>query len=228
MGVGQNDSLLDVATGQGTSAVLAAEEQRCRVVASDLSAANLERAAAEASRRGVADHLSVQRSDAENLPFEDDSFDVVLCECAFCTFVDKPTAAREMVRVLRPGGRLALSDMTLKVQDFPRDLDTLLMRVACIADALSQEQLVDQLEQVGFGEIEVVDASWALTEMVQQIRQRILAAELLSKLGKVSLGGIDLAEGKRLANRSLEIIGDGIVGYVMLTGKLKKDNNGPL
>ncbi|MBW2263175.1 MAG: class I SAM-dependent methyltransferase [Deltaproteobacteria bacterium] len=217
---GPDDDLLDVATGPGASAVLAARKKGCRVTGVDLSTENLARTGALAKERGVADLVTVREADAERLPFEDGSFDVVLCECAFCTFVDKTTAAREMARVLRPGGRLALSDMTLETDAFPEDLDTLLMRVACISDAVPGERLEAFFSDEGFVDLETGDARWALHEMVEDIRGRLLAVELASKLGKIDLGGIDVQEGKRMARRSIEIIEDGTVGYVTLTGRL--------
>ena len=48
-------------------------------------------------------------SDSENLPFGNSSFDAVICECSFCTFPNKPLAAREIFRVLRPGGRFGMT-----------------------------------------------------------------------------------------------------------------------
>ncbi|MBW2457315.1 MAG: methyltransferase domain-containing protein [Deltaproteobacteria bacterium] len=218
VGVTDGDRLLDVATGLGTSALLAAEERGCQVVGLDLSTENLERARTEAQRRDLDDRLQLQTADAERIPFPDESFDVVLCECAFCTFVDKPTAAAEMARVLRPGGRLALSDMTIDKTTFPADLDTLLMRVACIADALPAAKLTALFEASGFGGLTLHDASWGLKEMVDQIRQRLLAIDLLGRMGKLPLGNLDLTEGKRLTRRALEVIADGVVGYVTLTG----------
>ncbi|MBI5490441.1 MAG: class I SAM-dependent methyltransferase, partial [Deltaproteobacteria bacterium] len=153
--VGPADRLLDVAAGPGTSSVLAAVETGCRVTALDLSEKNLEHAAALARTRGVAERVDVRPADAERLPFPDESFDVVLCECAFCTFPDKTRAAAELARVLRPGGRLALSDMVLDRDRFPADLDTLLLRVACIADAIPGPALVRQFADTGFAGLEL-------------------------------------------------------------------------
>ena len=48
--------------------------------------------------------------DAERLPLPDNTFDALVCECAFCTFPDKATAAAEFARVLRPGGRVGIAD----------------------------------------------------------------------------------------------------------------------
>ena len=51
--------------------------------------------------------------DAERLPLPDNTFDALVCECAFCTFPDKATAAAEFARVLRPGGRVGITDVTV-------------------------------------------------------------------------------------------------------------------
>ena len=59
---------------------------------------------------------------------------------------------------------------------------------------------------------------WALAEMVDQIQKRLLSLELMTKLGKLDLAGIDLDEGKRLLSRCREIIEQGVAGYVTLTG----------
>src|SRR6266849_9690 len=84
----------------------------CEVVGIDLSEENVKRASEEAVIRGVANRVSFQPADAERLPFGDRSFDAILCECAFCTFPNKQTAAGEFSRVLKPGGHLGLSDLT--------------------------------------------------------------------------------------------------------------------
>jgi arsenite methyltransferase len=221
--LGPEHLLLDVACGQGTSSLLAAERFGCRVVGLDLSAANLERARAKAAECGLGDRFEARQADAERLPFEPGTFDVVLCECAFCTFPDKTRAADEMARVLKPGGRLALSDMTVDQVRFPPDLNTLLMRVACIADARLGEAYSEGFAAAGFGDLCLRDANWALAEMVDQIKKRLLSFELMSKLGKlelagIDLGSIDLGEGKRMLSRCREIIEQGIAGYATLTG----------
>jgi ubiquinone/menaquinone biosynthesis C-methylase UbiE len=66
--------------------------------------------------------VSFQLADAERLPF-DDCFDAILYECAFCTFPDKRTAAQEFARVLKPSGRVGISDLTRR---FPSSTDYLL------------------------------------------------------------------------------------------------------
>jgi SAM-dependent methyltransferase len=209
-------AVLDVGGGLGTSAEIAAREFGCRVTVVDRAAANLNRARERIARAGLRDVVTIRQADVHALPFPDGSFDVVLCECVFSTFTDKPAAAVEMLRVLRPGGRLALSDVTLEAGALPPQLETLLARVACLADAPSQLGLVDLLERAGFSAAETRDSSWALTEMAERIRGRLVGLKVAGKLGAIDTGGYDLDEGKRLADRALELIEDGDVSYLVL------------
>jgi arsenite methyltransferase len=105
----RDSRVLDVAAGRGTSAFHLAQSFGCEVVGVDLSEDNVKLAAEQASIRSVANRVSFRVADAEGLPFNADTFDAILCECAFCTFPNKYTAAGEFARVLKRGGRLGLS-----------------------------------------------------------------------------------------------------------------------
>jgi SAM-dependent methyltransferase len=105
------DRLLDVASGHGTSALLAARELGCRVVGIEYGERAVREATAAARTAGLEDRVSFRRADAEALPFESGTFDAVLCECSLCTFPDKARAARELRRVLKPGGRLVVGEL---------------------------------------------------------------------------------------------------------------------
>jgi SAM-dependent methyltransferase len=99
------EQVLDVAAGRGTSALMLAREFAVTVDGVDLSAANMALATGAARAAGVAD-AAFFVGDGAALPFPDGLFDAVVCECALCTFTDKPAAAAEFARVLRPGGTL--------------------------------------------------------------------------------------------------------------------------
>lgn len=105
--------VLDLAAGPGVSARHLASVYGCRVVGVDYSAANVERATRTAELEGLSERVEFLQGDAEQLTFLlAESFDAVICECAYCTFPDKHAAAVEIARVLAPGGRFGLSDMT--------------------------------------------------------------------------------------------------------------------
>jgi len=110
VGVGLGHEVLDVASGTGVVARLAAARAGTagRVVASDVSGAMLAHAATVPSPAGAAPIEYLEASVTE-LPLDDGSFDVVLCQQGMPFFTDRPAAAAEMLRVLRPGGALGLS-----------------------------------------------------------------------------------------------------------------------
>ena len=100
---------LEIATGPGHVAMALAA--RCReVIGVDLTDAPLAIAERARSERGVA-NLHFQRADAEQLPFADGEFDVVLCRFAFHHFEDPAVPLLEMRRVCRAGGRVAVEDL---------------------------------------------------------------------------------------------------------------------
>jgi SAM-dependent methyltransferase len=110
VGVRPGDQVLDVASGTGVVARLAAAQggKAGRVVASDVSSAMLTHAATVPSPVDAAPIEYLEASVTE-LPLEDASFDVVLCQQGMPFFTDRTAAAAEMLRVLRPSGKLGLS-----------------------------------------------------------------------------------------------------------------------
>jgi len=101
--------LLDVATGPGTSALLVASRLRgCQVVGIDVAHAMVAAATDRARDLGLAD-VRFEVASALSLPFDDGSFDAVLCSSAIYYMADFHSALREWSRVLRPGGALAFS-----------------------------------------------------------------------------------------------------------------------
>ncbi len=129
------ERVLDVASGPGTTALLLAREFGATVDGLELSTDSVERARAAADAAGLKANVRFHVGDAEHLPFPDESFDVVTCECAFCTFPDKEKAAAEFARVLKPNGRLAFTDVTLAADELPVELACLAGWAACLADA---------------------------------------------------------------------------------------------
>jgi ubiquinone/menaquinone biosynthesis C-methylase UbiE len=218
IGLGSEDRALDVACGRGASAVRLAECFGCHVTGLDYGPENIAAAEAYAAARGVAHLTAFRRGDAERLPCDDAAFDAVISECSFCTFPDKARAAAETVRVLRPGGRLGLTDMTVK-GPLPEDVQTVLAWVACVGGAGTPEEYVATLQRAGFAHFTVEDRRDALLEMVDNVRRKLMGVELAVGLGRLDLGDLDLSEGKRLARRAIELIESGAVSYALITAK---------
>ena len=207
--------VLDVASGNGASALFLAERFGCHVVGIDYSGENVAGASELASAKKLSSLVRFERGDAEGLFFPDESFDAIICECAFCTFPNKGDAVREFARVLRPGGRVGLSDLT-RGPKLSKDLDGLLVWIACIADAQPVDRYADYLRSAAFElqKVELHDA--ALIEMVQQIGIKLLSAEVLVGLKKLALPGVDLTSAKQMAQSALTAIQQGQLGYAVL------------
>ncbi len=211
--------LLDVASGKGTSAFAVAQQFGCRVVGIDLSQANVDEANQQSVIRGFQDRVRFQLADAEALPFEPASFDAILCECAFCTFPDKATAASEFARVLRPGGRVGISDLTRVSEPIP-ELDGLLAWIACIGDAQPLERYADWLVKAGFAVVASCARNECLGKMVEQIRSKLLLADIMVGLKKLELPGLDLNQAKQFASAAGNALKQNKLGYALVVGEL--------
>jgi len=212
------DRVLDVAAGRGASVIEIARVFGCQVVGVDLSAANVAGAKAAAYEAGVAERAEFRVGDAERLPLDVASFDVILCECAFCTFPDKATGAAEFARVLRPGGRLGFSDVTRR-GELPSELESLLAWIACITDARPAHDYVSLLEAAGFTDLVIEPRDDMLKKLVRDTRLKLLSVEIMAKLGKVDLAVADVREGKRIAKAAADAVAAGKLGYTVITGR---------
>jgi SAM-dependent methyltransferase len=219
IGLGPGQRVLDVAAGTGTSAIFLAERFGCEVVGIDYGRDSVALANAAASEAGLASRVRFEQGDAERLPFEANNFDAVICECAFCTFPNKTTAAAEIARVLRPGGRLGLSDLT-RSGPLPAELEGLLAWVACIADAQPVDRYVDYLESAGLAVDQIENRDDVLGQTVADVRGKLLGAELLVKLRKIDLPGADFQQAKLIARSAAEAIREGKLGYVLLGAEI--------
>lgn len=210
--------LLDVAAGRGASAIFLAERFGCEVVGLDYGAEAVKEAQAEAEAKGLSHLVSFVQGDAEQLRFDEASFDAIICECAFCTFPNKAAAAGGFARVLRPGGRLGLSDLT-RSGALPPELETLLAWVACVADARPIEEYTAYFERAGLSAGQIELHNNALGDMVRSAQGKLLGLEIMLKLGKLELpAGIDFDQAKAIARAAGQAARDGRLGYALLVG----------
>jgi SAM-dependent methyltransferase len=163
--VGEGSRLLDVGCGAG-NALERAESRGARAVGLD---------------RNPPDSDAV-RGDIAELPFADASLDVVLGECVLCLSGDLDRTLGEIERVLAPGGRLALSDVT--VEGDPPDLPPLLGEVFCLANARDPGGLRDAVESAGLDATDVRVHREDLLSMRDRMMKAIDYERLLALLGE--------------------------------------------
>jgi arsenite methyltransferase len=213
LGLQAGARVLDVATGVGSTPVLLAEERGVDVIGVDLGQAQVAKAADRARQRGLAGRGNFIIGDAERLPLGDASVDAVTCECALCTFPDKDTAIAELARVLRPGGRLGLTDVWLDPDRLDPDLQGLAGRVACLAHARPIAETTTLLEHAGLTVIHVERHDDALLDTIERVETRLRALRLADL---PLLRGFDLRRGIDLARRAADTVRRGDAGYVLL------------
>ncbi len=215
LGLRPASRVLDVACGKGTTAVFLAREFGCEVFGIDFGEQNVAAARSLALADQVDSRVQFERGNAENLPFADGAFHAVICECAFCTFPDKVESAREFFRVLRRGGHMGISDLT-RERTLPAELDGLLAWIACIGDAQTVDGYTALLRDAGFTVDSVNQRNDALEEMVNQVRVKLLGAEIMTGLNKLQLPGLDLGPAKEMSNSAMAAVKQGQLGYALI------------
>ncbi|ELY93463.1 type 11 methyltransferase [Natrialba hulunbeirensis JCM 10989] len=144
------DSVLDLGSGSGTDSFIAALHvgDEGRVVGLDMTDEQLENARAARDEAGM-DTVSFERGHIEELPFGDDSFDVVLSNGVINLSAHKEQVFEEVERVLAPDGRLALSDIVSREQMPERIKNDVDLWASCIGGAMQLDDYADVIERPG-------------------------------------------------------------------------------
>jgi SAM-dependent methyltransferase len=151
------ESVLDLGSGGGLDAFLAADRvgPTGRVVGVDMTPAMVERARVNATKAGL-DNVSFREGRLEALPVADASVDAVTSNCVINLVPDKGAVFREVARVLKPGGRLVVSDIILDGEVPEMLRNDLLAYVGCVSGAMQRGPYFGLLEAAGLGKIEVL------------------------------------------------------------------------
>jgi arsenite methyltransferase len=211
-----SERLLDVASGIGSSAILAGREFGCVATGVEYSAEAVRAAQAAADSAGLCDRVGFIEGDAEGLPFRDSSFDAALCECSLSTFPRKDLALAEVHRVLRPGGRLAITDVTADHDRLPQRLGGAMAAIACVGTALPEGGYEDELAVAGFEVLARERCDHEAEAMAQRLVDRLRGARVLG-FGGLGEAGLDLDEAIELASLAKEAIAAGSLGYAIFT-----------
>ena len=209
-GVRRGDLVLDVACGHGKGALAVARSFHCRVVGVDLG----RRAVAEATLQVAEEDASFILGDAESMPLRDGAFDAALCECSMSLFPDKARGVVEVARLLRPGGRLGISDVTVEPGALPPELSGPIANALCLAGAPPVDGYIDLLREGGLTPIHHEDASDSILKLVDEIEGKLSALRLLQSFGGQA-SGLDLLAGlaKPVIDKVRVLVRDGSIGY---------------
>lgn len=152
------ETVLDLGCGGGIDVLLSARKvgPTGKAIGIDMTPEMIDRAQTNATRSGVT-NAEFHLAQMEAMPLPDASVDVIISNCVINLSSDKPAVFREMLRVLKPGGRVAISDIALK-QELPTDMaQSVAAYVGCIAGAIPIHEYIRLLHAAGFAAVEVID-----------------------------------------------------------------------
>ena len=156
----EGETVLDLGSGAGFDSLLAAARvgMSGKVIGVDMTPEMIETARGNAAK-GNYSNVEFRLGELENLPVADGSIDVVISNCVINLVPDKKKAFEEAFRVLKPGGRLMVSDIVLlrSLPDFV--MISVAAYVGCISGAAMKESYLEAIKSAGFNEVTVIEES---------------------------------------------------------------------
>lgn len=150
------DIVLDLGSGGGIDVLLSAKRVGPTGKAYGLDMTDEMLALANENKRNAgAENVEFLKGEIEDIPLPDDSVDVVISNCVINLSADKDRVLREAFRVLRPGGRFAVSDVVTRGEIAPQIRQSVLLWVGCVAGALDESEYRAKLAAAGFARIEI-------------------------------------------------------------------------
>ncbi|MFW9818659.1 MAG: class I SAM-dependent methyltransferase [Candidatus Thorarchaeota archaeon] len=219
--------VLDVSSGRGTQSIFYAKEYGAEVMGLDIADEMVESATQNAKKAGVEKLVSFKIGDSQNIPFEDNSFDVVINECAVGIPDDSQKVLDEMVRVTKPTGIVVIHESTWRKKISEKEKNEISERYG--TTPLEFDEWIDMLKKAGVSEILTEFDEWSKPEMFWKIRKD-RDVEHYTKVLKRSeltttIESISKKYGQEAVNIALEnqrkfweVVLNGTLGYCLFKG----------
>lgn len=184
----EGEVVVDLGSGGGLDVFLAAQQVGAsgKAIGIDMTPEMIDLARRNAAQGNGGEgysNVEFHLATIDNLPLPDNSVDCVISNCVINLATDKDAVFREIARVLKPGGRLAVSDIALK-QELPAELGNDLMAyVGCIAGAIPIEDYKNGLSKAGFSGVEVIDAGSDLNAYAKVENQAGCCSPAMTQIG---------------------------------------------
>lgn len=183
----EGETVVDLGSGGGLDVFLTAAKvgPSGRAIGIDMTPEMIELARRNAAKlEGGAPNVEFHQATIDRLPLDDDAVDCVISNCVINLAPDKKAVFREIARVLKPGGRLAVSDIALKRPLPPEVSGDILAYVGCIAGAITLEEYRQGLVEAGFCEVLIVDSGADLNAYAKVEDQSGCFTPLMSETSK--------------------------------------------
>jgi arsenite methyltransferase len=154
----EGEVVVDLGSGAGFDCFLAAQKvgKKGKVIGVDMTPEMIEKAR-ENARKGEYENVEFRLGEIENLPVADNSCDVVISNCVINLSPDKRRVFAEAFRVLKPGGRLMISDIVLlkELPDFIKN--SIEAYVGCLSGAIMKDEYIKTIKEAGFQDVKIID-----------------------------------------------------------------------
>ncbi|MFX1348197.1 MAG: class I SAM-dependent methyltransferase [Promethearchaeota archaeon] len=219
--------VLDVSSGRGIQSIFYAKEFGVEVTGLDISNEMIQSAKENAKKEGVENSTSFKLGDSQSLPFENNSYDVVINECAVGIPDDSQKVLDEMVRVAKPNGVIVIHESTWRKNLPDEEKDEISERYG--TTPLELEQWIQMLQKAGVKEIVTEFDEWSKPEMFWKIRKdrevehysKVLThTELATTIKKITLEYGEDGVKRALENQKKfwEVVLNGTLGYCLFKG----------
>jgi arsenite methyltransferase len=161
----KGEVVLDLGSGAGFDCFLAANKvgKTGKVIGVDMTPEMLEKARGNA-RKGNYENVEFRLGEIENLPVADNHVDAIISNCVINLSPDKQKVFQEAFRVLKPGGRLMVSDMVL-LSELPDSIkSSAAAYIGCLAGAMMQDEYLKAIESAGFKQVSIIDETSLSTD----------------------------------------------------------------
>lgn len=181
-GLRPGETILDLGSGAGFDCFLAADRvgPGGRVIGVDMTGEMVAKAKENAAAAGI-ENVEFRLGEIEKLPVEDDSVDVVLSNCVINLSADKASVFREIKRVLKPGGRVSISDIVL-LGELPEEvLNSIEAYTGCVSGAVHVDEYRRLMEKAGLEDIRITTKD--ISPLLDQFRGDPMVQKTIDSLG---------------------------------------------
>jgi ubiquinone/menaquinone biosynthesis C-methylase UbiE len=181
-GLKEGETVVDLGSGGGIDVFLAAKKvgEAGKVIGVDMTKEMIKKAQSTASKYDYA-NVEFRLGEIENLPLEDNSTDVIISNCVINLSPDKRKVFSEAYRILRPGGRILISDIVTE-GDLPESLKKSYSAWAgCISGALEKKQYLDLIREAGFKSVDIVSESTFTVDVSKELKGKIVSVRIEAK-----------------------------------------------
>ncbi|MDA0797808.1 MAG: class I SAM-dependent methyltransferase [Chloroflexi bacterium] len=217
-GVSHGQRVLDAGSGRGVSSVFLGETLGCRVTGLTIEAAGVAEGEAHATAQGVSERVAFVQGDIMDMPANLTAFDTVVMECVLSTLPNKHEALLRIRDVLKPGGTLAITDVT-REGEVPEELEGVTAAALCLAGAISLIGYARAIEDAGFAVEEARDLPDTVGGFIDKARNGLMLAEIAVGLGKLDVPATTLEPAKRAVKAARGLASDGRLGYALLVAR---------